>query len=294
MATEDQDTKVTQRILAYLAGQKTLTLATATPAGIPHAATMEFVNDELKLYIWSGPGSTTVRNLEQNPAVAVTIGEYTDDWSKAKGVQAGGDCVRATEPDEIDRVARSFAEKFPKRTGYPVDDLLFFRITPVHVSFIDNESNAPTSSDAQPVGFDYKKTVAFSVFRNLPKSRAGVVAGQLESVHADADEVIVRQGSPAEAFFIVVDGEVEVARDDADEPVARLGAGQFFGEIAILRDTPRTATVRATKPTTLLKMDRDAFKALMAQSLSTTLDFDAVVRERLKALSQERTPNTAS
>ena len=98
--------------------------------------------------------------------------------------------------------------------------------------------------------------------------------------------MIVRQGAPADKFFIIVRGEVEVVHEEqgAAQRIAVLKSGQFFGEIAILRDTPRTATVRAITPTTLLTMDRDAFRGLVAQSLATTQDFDAAIRERLEKM----------
>jgi CRP-like cAMP-binding protein len=96
--------------------------------------------------------------------------------------------------------------------------------------------------------------------------------------------VIVRQGAPADKFFIVVDGEVEVVRDSDGKTrrLATLGKGQFFGEIAILRDAPRVATVRAVKPTTLFAMERDVFRSLVAQSMGTTGDFDRVIQQRLE------------
>ena len=74
--------------------------------------------------------------------------------------------------------------------------------------------------------------------------------------------MIVRQGAPADKFFIIVDGEVEVVRESEGKTrsLGTLGRGQFFGEIAILRDTPRIATVRAVKPTTLFAMERDIFR----------------------------------
>jgi CRP-like cAMP-binding protein len=61
--------------------------------------------------------------------------------------------------------------------------------------------------------------------------------------------------------------------------------GSFLGEVSIMRDMPRLATVRATKPTTLLAIDRDTFRGLVAQSLGTTEDFDRVIQERLERLS---------
>ena len=60
--------------------------------------------------------------------------------------------------------------------------------------------------------------------------------------------------------------------------------GKFFGEMAVLKNMARTATVRALQPTTLLAMDRDAFRSLVAQSLSTTQDFDQVISSRLANL----------
>ena len=71
------------------------------------------------------------------------------------------------------------------------------------------------------------------------------------------------------------------SRPGADERLATLTAGQFFGEMAILRDTPRMATVRALEPTTLFAMDRDTFRGLVAQSMGTTRDFDQVIQQRL-------------
>src|SRR5439155_19474132 len=102
----------------------------------------------------------------------------------------------------------------------------------------------------------------------------------------DAGDVIVRQGAPADKFFIIIDGEVEVVREDDGEhrTLATLSRGQFFGEMAILRDTPRMATVRAVMPTTLFAMERDAFQGHVAGSMGTTQDFDQVIQQRLEEI----------
>jgi CRP-like cAMP-binding protein len=116
------------------------------------------------------------------------------------------------------------------------------------------------------------------------------VAGRLDPVQVAAGTVVVRQGAPADKFFIIVEGELEVIREDdgTSRTVATLRQGQFFGEMAILRDLPRTATVRATTPATLLAMERDDFRALVAQSLATTQDFDRVIQQRLDELGGAR------
>ena len=69
--------------------------------------------------------------------------------------------------------------------------------------------------------------------------------------------------------------------DGVERQLATLVQGQFFGEMAILRDAPRMATVRAVRPTTLFAMERDAFRGLVAQSMGTTRDFDQVIQRRL-------------
>ena len=67
-------------------------------------------------------------------------------------------------------------------------------------------------------------------------------------------------------------GRVEVLKKGVGAPIARLGAGDFFGEIALLTDAPRTASVRCVEATVLLALDRDSFRELMS------IDFCAGMR----------------
>jgi CRP-like cAMP-binding protein len=104
----------------------------------------------------------------------------------------------------------------------------------------------------------------------------------------DSGDVIVRQGAPADKFFIIVEGEVDVVREEGGQQhqLATLQRGQFFGEMAILRDAPRMATVTAKAPTTVFAMERDAFRGLVGQSIGTTQDFDRVIKQRLEEIRQ--------
>ena len=71
---------------------------------------------------------------------------------------------------------------------------------------------------------------------------------------------------------------------EGERIVGSLKAGQFFGEIAILRDSPRIATVRAKGDVEVLAMHRDTFSDLVARSLGTTVRLDEIVSERLTGL----------
>ncbi len=81
-----------------------------------------------------------------------------------------------------------------------------------------------------------------------------------------AGEVIIRQGEPGARFYIVTEGEVEIVRRGADgqeERLNTLGPGQYFGEISLLHDTARNATVRARVDTRVLSVARQDFHTLV-------------------------------
>jgi len=92
----------------------------------------------------------------------------------------------------------------------------------------------------------------------------------------------MRQGESGDRFFIIADGEVEASVDG--RVAATLGAGEHFGEIALLRDVPRTATVTSRGNTTLLVLDRDEFISAVSGRPASREAADAVVAARLARL----------
>jgi nitroimidazol reductase NimA-like FMN-containing flavoprotein (pyridoxamine 5'-phosphate oxidase superfamily) len=282
MASPEAALEVPDHVVEYLSEQRTMTLATASPAGVPHASTFLYVNDGPTLYFWSKPNTTTARHVEQNPVVSFAIDEYTEDLRQTKGVQGAGECRVLLSGEEIARVADLFGQRFPDLSPGNTMSISFFRIAPTDLQFIDNSQSEPEKREGV-FGAEFHKERAYSVFSDLPVLVADSVSVSLQTTRADAGEVIVREGGPADKYFVVVEGEVEVVRDaeGQSETLDTFGPGHFFGEVTIMRDLPRAATVRATKPTTLLSMDRDTFRALVAQSLGTTEDFDRVIQERL-------------
>ncbi len=101
-----------------------------------------------------------------------------------------------------------------------------------------------------------------------------------------AGEVIVKEGGSAVGCFIVASGEVEVVKglDSPDqEALATLGPGDFFGEMAIIDDSPRSATVRAMKDTECIAITRWDFMAEVRTRPDIAIQMLPVLVKRIRA-----------
>ena len=105
------------------------------------------------------------------------------------------------------------------------------------------------------------------------------MAARLVEVPVTAGEVVIRTGEAGDRFYMVADGALEVTNGVRAE--AR--RGDFFGELALLRDIPRTATVIATTRSRLYALERDDFLAAVTGHSAVRAAGDAVVEERLQA-----------
>jgi len=105
------------------------------------------------------------------------------------------------------------------------------------------------------------------------------LAARLIPVHASAGEEIIRLGDHGDRFYLVKSGEVEVLLDD--QPPRREGPGSYFGEIALLRDVPRTATVRAATDVELFALDRDHFIPAVTGHAASAEAAESVIGTRL-------------
>jgi MFS family permease len=117
------------------------------------------------------------------------------------------------------------------------------------------------------------------IFSPLSPPVVEQLAARLISVQARAGEEIIRRGDQGDRFYIVGSGEVEVLLDG--EPPRREGAGSYFGEIALLRDVPRTATVRAATDVELFALDRDDFLPAVTGHAGSAEAAEAVIGSRL-------------
>ena len=119
------------------------------------------------------------------------------------------------------------------------------------------------------------------IFAPLPPATIENLAMKLIPVSVAAGETVFRQGDHGDRFYIVEDGRCEIWIDG--EKVADAWPGESFGEIALLRDIPRTATVKAVDDTKLLALERDEFIAAVTGHAPSREAADALVGARLPA-----------
>jgi CRP-like cAMP-binding protein len=104
------------------------------------------------------------------------------------------------------------------------------------------------------------------LFVTMDEAEIGLLCSRLRAEDYSPGQVIIRQGERGDRFYIIERGLVEVSvRDERgiSEVVAQLDRGDYFGEMALLRDAPRNATCRATLPTKVLFLSRQDFDHLV-------------------------------
>lgn len=99
------------------------------------------------------------------------------------------------------------------------------------------------------------------LFEGLSRKELGELARLTEDVDVAAGKVLCREGASGQEFFVIMEGEVEVTR--RGKSIGTFGSGEFVGEIALIEDVPRTATVTAKTPLRFFVMTRQAFLRLL-------------------------------
>ena len=137
---------------------------------------------------------------------------------------------------------------------------------------------------------DTAEEVAFlrrnPIFAPLPTTTLDLLARNAVPHVVDADDLIIREGDRGDRFFMIERGEVEVTQDGS--AISRLGEGASFGEIALLDDVPRTATVRAVVQTRLLTLDREDFLLALSGHPDAGHEARAVAQERSDRRPEDR------
>jgi CRP-like cAMP-binding protein len=101
----------------------------------------------------------------------------------------------------------------------------------------------------------------------------------------DPGQVVFREGEPGECAYFIRSGEMEVLHGEgaSAQVVAKLSSGQYFGEMALIRNAPRNATVRALSRSTVAVLGKENFVTMMSLMPSTQVDVMKTVNERAQA-----------
>jgi di/tricarboxylate transporter len=146
---------------------------------------------------------------------------------------------------------------------------------------------------------DYADLLArVDLFAGLDRVTLAKLAAHLEPVPLKAGADVFRQGDPGEAFYLVVRGSVGVyasASDGlAETRLNTLGPGAPFGEMALLGDRPRSATIRADREAEVLRLERARFLSLVRREPQVALAVAATLSERLRVADARRLGSRAA
>lgn len=117
------------------------------------------------------------------------------------------------------------------------------------------------------------------LFEGLSKKELIELARVTEDLRVPAGTVLCKEGKLGREFFVLVEGTAEVTR--GGKPVATRREGEFFGEIALLTTTTRTATVRATTPLRCLILTRGDFRRVLDENRAIERKVTQALAERL-------------
>jgi predicted MFS family arabinose efflux permease len=119
------------------------------------------------------------------------------------------------------------------------------------------------------------------MFAPLPLAVTDLLAAEVEPRQFPAGAVVMREGEAGDRFYLITDGSAAVSVHDAARP--SLGRGDCFGEIALLRDVPRTATVTAEQRLRTLTLDREEFLTAVTGNSTSMAAADELAAQRLAA-----------
>ncbi len=118
------------------------------------------------------------------------------------------------------------------------------------------------------------------IFGNCSAEEIRAIDGVAHEGFFQPEQIIVTQGTPGQAFYLILAGRVEILRDGVS--LGAFGQGDFFGEMSLLDQAPRSATIRAIDHTTCLMLSSWDFKALLEKHPSIAVRLLEVLSRRLR------------
>jgi CRP/FNR family cyclic AMP-dependent transcriptional regulator len=125
------------------------------------------------------------------------------------------------------------------------------------------------------------------LFSGLSRKELTELARRTEDLEVPAGEVLCKEGDTGREFFVIVEGEIDITTNGKN--VAARGSGDFVGEIALLEDTKRTATVTASTPLRVFVLTREDFRQLVRESPDVERKVMQALARRVVELSRDPT-----
>ncbi|HET9436262.1 MAG TPA: cyclic nucleotide-binding domain-containing protein, partial [Candidatus Limnocylindrales bacterium] len=120
---------------------------------------------------------------------------------------------------------------------------------------------------------------AIPIFAPLSAPSIERILGELSRIDVPAGSELIREGDPGDRFYVIAEGRVAVSRSGV--PIREEGPGEYVGEIALLRDVPRTATVTALTPLRVIAIERERFLEAVTGHARSRERAEAVVERRM-------------
>ena len=131
-----------------------------------------------------------------------------------------------------------------------------------------------------------------NIFEGLSVSELAAIASVTEEVDYPVGEVVIREGETGETMFLVIKGNVSVIKGEEEEgtqkiELARIGAGDYFGEMALFEDTVRSATIRTAEESRFLVLHKQEFTEIVREYPQIALHICKALSNRLRQLHEK-------
>ena len=153
---------------------------------------------------------------------------------------------------------------------------------PVLVALFGAQLARIDATAERPGGTELRILGSVPIFAPLPGVTLEHLATRLVPLRIEPGTIVVREGDPGDRFYVVAEGTLDVS--EYGRTISELGAGGYFGEIALIRDVPRTATVTAKSDVVLYALDRDDFLSAVTSHEPSAEAAEEVVSARLAGI----------
>jgi ATP-binding cassette subfamily B protein len=157
----------------------------------------------------------------------------------------------------------------------------------VYHSLWEKQSGFSLTQEGDWAEIDTARLASLPVLGCLEGAMLETVAKGFVTEHYPAQRFVIHQGDDGDRFYIVVRGQLEVLRSEngsEPRPIAILQDGDHFGEIALLRNVSRTASIRTLTPCVLVSLPRGQFNNMVGSSSEMRLRLEKLLAERMSAL----------